>query len=196
MKNIFKISIFITIVGLFAACDMYPDWEDYVDYESTYPVSGEYMVKNYDIDTGDPMEVGGKEYPAYSLYIFNKANNDKTGRDSIWIDNRTGHGPSKYKYKFKIKCEANMDNLTFNCSEQGNVVGIDINPRDSSGLATITNSKVIDQSSDITSAAPDSITFDVVYSYYNKDKDPVTVAFRVAGHRKTGWENPEYDDPM
>ncbi len=193
MKNIFKISSLIIIIGLFAACDLYPNWEDYVEYDPTFPLSGEYVVKNYDIETGEELE---EDYTPYSLYIFNKSNNKETGKDSIWIDNRTGHGSSKYPNKFKIKCEANMNNLSFDCSEQGDVVGVNINPVDSAATVSISKSKVTEYSTDITDSKADSITFDVSFSYYDSSDQLVTKKFRIAGHRKTGWENPEYDDDM
>lgn len=188
MKKIkyFLILIFTTI--FFAACDTYPDWQEYVEYSSTYPISGEYIVNDYDIETGEVI------YGPYTLYIYNKSFNPT--KDSIWIDNRSGHGTSDYANKYKIKAKADTVALTFDCTDQGNVVGQNIHPLDSAQTVTITNSFLIDVSEDITNAEPDSIFFEVEYKFYGTDEQLKSRTFRTAGHRKTGWENPNFSDPM
>ncbi|MEA2043716.1 MAG: lipid-binding protein [Bacteroidota bacterium] len=192
MKKLIKYSFLILVVAVFGACELYPDWNDYVEFDPTYPVSGEYIVNDY-TDTGDLMD---EAYGSYTIYIYNKANNEADGSDSIWIDNKVGHGASNYAFKYKIKSKADMSNLAFNCTEQGNVTGLNVNPLDSAATVTITNSKVFDNSDGIEDATADSIFFEVEYSYYNSSDVLVTETFQTAGHRKTGWENPNYDDDM
>lgn len=173
---------------MFSACDLYPNWNSYVEYSDTYPISGEYYVRDFDINNDTIVE------DWYKLYIYNKANNP-TG-DSIWIDNFSGHpstGAETYDYRYKIKTKADLQNLSFNCIKAGNVTGLNTNPIDSAISVTITNSKIFDMSTDITDATPDSIYFEFIY--YDESGN-VIAKFKTAGHRKTGWENPNYDDDM
>ncbi|MCD4792472.1 MAG: hypothetical protein K8R54_04505 [Bacteroidales bacterium] len=197
MKKIYKIFPILILAILFSACDLYPDWEEYVEYSSTYPVSGEYYVYDYE-ENGDRLliEDGGDPFDAYSLYIYNKSYNPT--KDSIWVDNRTGHptggGSVEYPFKYKIKCKADTVNLSFNCERQGTVTGLSVNPLDSAITVTITESKIFDYDpGDITSAVPDSIYFK--FSYYDKYGDIVKTIV-TAGHRKSGWEEPQNDDNM
>lgn len=188
MRKISKIIFIIIAVQLIfiQACDMYPDWEDYVEYSETFPISGEYYVQDYNYDT-DSIE--SDDY--YKIYIYNKAYNP-TG-DSIWIDNRSFHGSSSYQYKYKIKTRANLDNLSFDCERAGNVTGTNVNPLDSVISVTIMNSKVYEMSGDISDATPDSIYFEFIY--YDKFGNELN-RLKTAGHRKTGWEDPQNDDDM
>lgn len=186
MKSIFKI-ILVTLVLFIVSCDLYPDWTEYVEYSDTYPISGEYYVRDFDINT-DTLVTDW-----YQLYIYNKSFNPT--KDSIWIDNRTGHpaGVSDYGYKFKIKCKADTNNLSFNVEKSGDIVAANVNPIDSAITVTIANSQVWDMSEDISDPTPDSIYFE--FTYYDKfGVEKRTL--KVAGHRKTGWEFPEYSDPM
>ncbi len=191
MRNILKIATLITLISFIVACETYPDWKDYVEYDSTYPVSGEYIVNNYKINAdntiGDKLDKPGE----YTLYIYNKADNQEDGKDSIWIDARIGVADKDYKYKYKIKALANMDDLSFNCDKSGNVQPSKTDPLATAPTITITESKVIDQSTDITNSEVDSIHFKVKYV-----NGSTTQEFMVAGHRKTGWEQPGYDDAM
>ena len=182
--------LFIIIVGLLFAmgCDFYPDWHRYVKYSDVYPVCGEYMVKDYDVgDMSTPIR------GQYHLYIYNKSFNPT--KDSIWIDNKSGHpaGTDNYPYKYKVKAKADTVNLTFDVEKAGNVTGSDVNPLDSCIKVTITNSKIWDMSDDITDPTPDSIYFEV---YYYDAAGNEMAHFITAGHRKTGWEEPNYEDPM
>lgn len=169
-----------------AGCDLYPDWHKYVKYSDAYPICGEYIVNDYNM-TMDSIERG-----SYHLYIYNKAYNPT--KDSIWVDNRAGHpaGTDNYPYKYKIKCKADTVNLTFDVTKAGDV-GSKPNPSDSCNSVTIQNSKIWDMSTDITDATPDSIYFEV--TYYDANGNVVS-QFVTAGHRKTGWEEPNYNDPM
>ena len=189
MKSIFKIFTIIIVISL-SACETYPDWKDHVEYSTTYPVSGEYYVRDYDITTGDVIT----DTNPYSLYIYNKAFNPT--EDSIWVDNRSGHpatGATSYTYKFKIKTRADLNALSFDAVSAGDVSGLNVNPLDSAVTITITNSKVWDMSDDIEDATPDSISFEFTYF----DKYGVELErLKVAGHRKTGWEEPQNDDSM
>ena len=186
MKNIFKILLIFTLFSAVTSCDLYPDWESYVEYSETYPVSGEYYVR--DFYANDSVS------DWYKIYIYNKSYNP-TG-DSVWIDNITGHptgGTDDYPYKFKIKTRADLDNLSFNCERAGNVTGSNTNPLDSAVTITITNSIIYDMSEDISDATPDSIYFE--FTYFDKFGVP-TISLQTAGHRKTGWEDPQNDDNM
>ncbi len=189
MKKHIKLILFISIVLSFTACDLYPDWEDYVEYSSVYPVCGEYYVIDYNAnDMSDTIT------EAYYLYIYNKSYNP-TG-DSIWIDNNTGHpaGGDPYSYKYKIKCKADTENLKFDCTKQGHVSGTFAHSQDSAVTVTIESSFIIDEDpGDILSSKADSIYFK--FSYYDKYGELVRTLV-TAGHRKTGWEEPEYDDDM
>lgn len=186
MKKYFYIIIGI-LVSLIYSCD-YPEFE--VTYSAAYPICGDYYVTDYDFETGEPIE----NQIGYPLYIYNKAYNPNG--DSIWVDNYTGHpsgGTIEYGYKFKIKCKADLQNLTFNCAKTGNVTGANVNPLDSAVSVMIENSKIIDLSADINDPAADSIYFEFTFfdKYGNAVKKIIT-----AGHRRTGWENPEFSDPM
>lgn len=185
MKKIVFIGIIIVSIFL-NSCETYPNWEDGIEYSDTYPLSGEWYVNDYypNDSVSEP----------YLLYIYNKSYNP-TG-DSLWIDNRTGHPTvisGGYPFSFKIKAKANLVDLTFNCSMQGNVMGFNPNPIDSAIQVTVTESKVWDMSDDITDSTPDSISFK--FTYFDKYGEEVNT-IKVAGHRKTGWEEPNYDDDM
>ncbi len=188
MKSILKIT-FVAFVLFSVACDTYPSWDKYVEYSDTYPVSGDYLVRDFDIDadtaiTGD----------WYALYIYNKSYNPN--KDSVWVDNTSGHpatGQTVYPYRFKIKTKIDKDNLSFDAAKTGSVSGAEANPKDSCIYVSISNSKIIDRSDDITNAEVDSISFD--FTYYNVDGVEVK-KIRVKGHRRTGWENPQNDDAM
>lgn len=187
-QNKFLFALLAFVVS-FGACETYPDWDENLEYSDTYPISGEYYVMDYD-GVADTLTSS-----PYILYIYNKAYNPT--KDSIWVDNYTGHptgGLTEYAYKFKIKCKANMSSLTFNVERAGNVQSGQANPLDSAITVSISESILIDYDpGDITSAKPDSIYFK--FSYF--DKYGVLVRTMVtAGHRKTGWEEPNYDDNM
>jgi len=185
MKLKYKILLFLGIIFI-AGCDLYPDWHNYVKYSDAYPICGEYIVKDYNMT----MDTVVNE--SYHIYIYNKAYNP-TG-DSIWVDNRSGHpaGVGSYDYKYKIKCKADTINLTFDVTKAGDV-GSNPNPLDSCNTVTIKNSKIWDMSTDITDPAPDSIYFEV--TFYDPDGN-IIKDFITAGHRKTGWEEPNYSDDM
>lgn len=194
MKNtLFKIFIILGIVFL-SSCDLYPDWEKDLEYSDGYPLSGEWYVTDYDLSGNNAYLDNNSDPIYYILYIYNKANNPT--KDSIWIDNYTGHpsnGTATYPYRFKIKTKTDMNNFSFDCVKIGNVTGYNSNPLDSAVTVTISNSKVIDVSQDISDAAADSISFD--FTYYDKFGNEV-IKLKAAGHRKTGWEDPNYDDNM
>jgi hypothetical protein len=190
MKNKFLLLI-ISIITLLSACDFYPDWHKYVEYSSVYPVCGEYMVKDYEMNSDSIIT------ETYHFYIYNRAYNP-TG-DSIWLDNRAGHPATttvKYPFKFKVKAKADTVNLTFDVQNAGDIVGSNLFPLDSATRVTIKNSRIWDMSDDITDPTPDSIYFEVEYSYYLESGNDTTIYYYTAGHRKTGWEEPNYDDPM
>ncbi|MBN2662235.1 MAG: hypothetical protein JXR68_01185 [Bacteroidales bacterium] len=188
MKSILKILI-ISFVAFIASCNLYPDWTNYVEYSDVYPICGEYYVQDYDMNT-DTVIADGEWY---ILYIYNKSYNPT--KDSIWIDSRLGHpaGVSDYAFKYKIKCKADTVNLSFDVERAGDVSGSNVNPLDSAISVTITKSKIWDLSDGIEDPTPDSIFFEL--SYYNKFGN-LSASYVVKGHRKTGWENPNFDDPM
>ncbi len=186
MKKYIIPIVVVAILSTMTACDLYPDWEDYVEYSSVFPVAGEYYVRDYaDDDTSD----------FYLLHIYNKSFNPT--KDSIWIDNMAHPTGSGYVYKYKIKCKTDTVNLKFDCVEAGNITGTDINPRDSATLVTIVSSKIHrEENKNVTDATADSIYFEITYKYYNDAEVLLTKTFITAGHRKTGWEDPNYDDDM
>jgi len=183
-----KYQILLILGILFiVSCETYPDWKEYVSYSSVYPICGEYLVKDYD-------EAGTVTENDYALYIYNKAYNP-TG-DSIWIDNSAGHpsGSNNYLYKFKIKTKADTVNLTFNTDKAGVVYGSNPNPQMNDIRVTISDSKIFRLAKDITDPTPDSIYFK--FTIFESDLTTVKVVRIVKGHRKTGWEHPNYDDVM
>jgi len=193
-KNIAKILLGLSI-ALVSSCETYPDWQESVEYSDTYPVSGEYIVVDYDENGDSLLDDGGNTFGDYSLFIFNKAYNP-TG-DSIWIDNYTSHPSNSqqaYPYKFKIKAKANLNTLTFDCNQVGVVIGSNLNPLPNSAKISIKESLIIDYNpGDITSSKPDSIRF--VFEFYDATGTLIK-SITTAGHRKTGWEHPEDDDAM
>lgn len=183
MKKI--IPIFI-IALLFASCETYPDWKEYVSYSSVFPICGEYLVKDYDNNDNELTDY-------YSFYIYNKSYNP-TG-DSIWIDNITGHPTgSNYPFVFKIKTKADTVNLTFDADKAGIISGSRPYPLMDTIRISITNSKVFRLAKDITDPTPDSIYFK--FTVYKTDQVTVKGERIVKGHRKTGWENPNYNDVL
>jgi hypothetical protein len=59
---------------------------------------------------------------------------------------------------------------------------------------TISDSKIYRLATDMTDPTPDSIYFK--FTIYESDLTTINVERIVKGHRKTGWENPNYDDQM
>ncbi len=187
--------ITITLVVLFLAflqsCDMYPDWKNYVSYSDAYPICGEYLVRDFGFNADVTTDAPVNDW--YHIYLYNKSYNPT--KDSIWIDNKSGHptGGATYNFKYKIKCKADTVNLSFNIANAGDIVGSKVNPLDTCVKVTIENSKIWDFSDDITDPTPDSIYFE--FSYYNK-QGVLTAHYKTVGHRKTGWEEPNYSDDM
>jgi len=187
-RNIITYFVAFIVISLFSMCETYPKWDRDIEYSDTYPVSGEYYVRDFDFDADTLLE------DWYKIYIYNKSYNPT--KDSVWIDNVTGHpstGTDKYEYSFKVKTKINKDALSFNGVKLGNVRNGDVNPLSEAISVTIENSFVIDRSQDITDATPDSIYFE--FTYYETD-GTVLKKIKTYGHRKTGWEEPEFDDPM
>jgi len=185
-KNIKYYLILASFLSILYSCG-YPEYE--VEYSEAYPVCGAYYVSDYDYVTKLPI----KNQTNYELYIFNKSYNPT--KDSIWIDNYSGHsdGLVIYPYKFKIKTKADLTNLSFNCEKLGNVTGTNLDPLSGAVSVSITNSVITDYSKDIKDPKADSIYFE--FTYYDKD-GVETMKVITAGHRKTGWETPEFTDPM
>lgn len=186
MKSLIKIIIVLLVIFI-SGCETYPDWENYVEYSDGYPICGEYYVRDFDANTDTIVE------DWYVLYIYNKSYNPT--KDSMWIDNRIGHPSlvSTYDYKYKIKCKVDTINLSFDVDRAGEVTGSNLNPKDSAISVSISNSKIFKISQGIEDAAADSIYFDLLY--YDKYGD-LKRSLKVAGHRKTGWEFPNFDDNM
>ena len=186
-----KIAFFIISLIIFAsACDLYPDWKSYVKYSSVYPVCGEYYVRDFDPNT-DTLVTDW-----YKLYIYNTSYNP-TG-DSVWVDNYSGHpatGQTVYPYRFKIRTKADTINLTFDANMVGSVQPNRAYPLDSCSYVTIKNSKIWHYAQDIDdfNAQTDSIYFE--FEFYDYQGNLVR-SLAVKGHRKTGWENPNYEDHM
>ncbi len=186
MKILQKILIII-FIGFIASCDTYPDWKEYVEYSDAFPICGEYYVSDYDPETGNMID---STY--YILYIYNKAYNPT--KDSIWIDNRLGHSSTTdYTWKYKIKVKADTNNLSFDVEKAGDIQGSQVNPQDSCVEITISESFIERKAESMTDPTPDSIYFK--FTYYDEDGNEVTTRV-TKGHRKTGWENPNYDDDM
>lgn len=186
-KSILKY-ILIAWVFVFASCETYPDWKEYVKYSSVFPVCGEFLIKEYDpvVDT-----VISDEYSQF--YIYNKSYNP-TG-DSIWLDNWTGHPTNQvYPFRFKIKTKADTLNYTFNANMCGLVMGSNPNPKMDTVRVSITNSKIFRLAKDITDPTPDSIYF--IFTIYQPDLTTIFASRIVKGHRKTGWEMPNESDNM
>ncbi len=187
MKKIRIILPILALFAIFSSCETYPDWKEYVEYSDTYPVSGDWYVNDYMLDANG---ADSAITEPYSLYIYNKAYNPT--KDSVWIDSNSGH--PLYESLYKIKCKANIEGLTFNCENQGNVAPGAVNPVTNAKTVTISGSKITDfDPGDIESAKADEITFKVTI----KDSNGLILKeFTTKGHRKTGWENPNFTDPM
>ncbi len=182
--------LIIAVIIFISACDTYPNWKEYVKYSSVYPVCGEYYVRDFDPNT-DTLVTDW-----YKLYIYNTAFNPT--KDSVWIDNSAGHpntGLDVYPYKFKIRAKADTVNLTFNVQNAGSVSGNRAYPASNANRVTIKNSHIWHYAKDIDdfSAPPDSIYFE--FELYDSTMTLIRKLV-VKGHRKTGWENPNYEDPM
>lgn len=190
MKIFLKFIIVIIAASFFNSCDFYPDWTKYVEYSDVYPICGEYMVRDFKIN--DDLQNDDPNEDWYILYIYNKSYNPT--KDSIWIDNATGHaGVSSYNEKFKIKCKADTVNLSFDIVSAGHISANATNPADTCVKVTISNSKIWDLSDGISDPTPDSIYFE--FTYFDKNGNDMGT-FITLGHRKTGWEFPNYDDDM
>lgn len=186
MKKLILASIILITLS---SCELYPDWQKYVEYSSVFPVCGEYYVRDY-----DPVNDTVPKSSFYLFYIYNKAYNP-TG-DSVYLDNFTGHpatGQNVYEYRFKIKAKADLKNLTFNVEKAPLIINPNPNPILDTIKVTISNSKIYRLAKDITDPTPDSIYFKfTIYS-----NNGAVIAERIVkGHRKTGWEQPNYDDYM
>lgn len=195
MKKIIYSIVILAFTSMWISCETYPDWEKDLEYSDAYPIAGEWYVTDYD-ENGDVLtDNGGTEFDPYILYIYNKAYNPT--QDSIWVDNRLGHSSGgsadDYEYRFKIKCKADKTNYTFDCIEAGDVTASNVNPTSNSNIISITNSTVFLHSTGIEDSTPDSIVFNIEV----KDSNGVLIGnYSTSGHRKTGWEEPEYDDDM
>ncbi len=188
-----KFRIIITVFfvfSMFVACETYPDWDEGIEYSDVFPISGEWYVVDYD-ENGDTLE----DTKPYILYIYNKSYNPT--KDSMWIDNRVGHpggGTSDdYEFRYKVKVKANMSDLTFNNNNVGDVAGGEVNPTSKSNRIFIYESKVFRYATGIEDATPDSISFIINMT---DSTGSVIGTIRTSGHRKTGWEEPNYDDEM
>ena len=180
----------ISMIILVSACETYPDWKEYVEYSSTYPISGEYYVRDFDSNT-DTLVTDW-----YKLYIYNTAYNPNG--DSVWIDNKAGNpntGFSNYPYVFKIRTKADTVNLTFDIEKAGSISGNRAYPTSDANTVTIKNSHIWHYAKDIDdfSAQPDSIYFEM--ELYDSNGSLIR-SLIIKGHRKTGWENPNYEDQM
>jgi len=71
MKKLLKYTTAIFLVALFASCETYPDWEESVEYSETFPVSGEYYVRDFDAQGDTLLE------DWYQLYIYKSMSVDK-----------------------------------------------------------------------------------------------------------------------
>lgn len=181
MKKIVLIIAFLSILFSFFACE-YPDYE--IEYSDVYPVCGEYYVNEYNSD----MSID-EEQNSYILYIYNASYND-SGND-IWIDNNNlSHGTNTYDYRFKIRTQADLENLTFNVTNAPHIPDGKASVPDSiTQSVTINNSKIIKNEWPI----PDSIYFE--FTWYDGTGAEIGTVI-TAGHRKTGWENVNFSDPM
>lgn len=114
-----KYSVYAVLALLafsFAGCDDDPEQE----FESTYPVAGEWYVHEY--------YGNGSNYGPYHLQIFNTANS----KDSVWISNI-------YDNHIKVKAIVNADK-TFGITD-----GPDI--AEEVAKVTISGGKIIDTDS-------------------------------------------------
>jgi len=194
MKNMksFKRSLLLLIFSsilILNSCG-YPEYE--VEYSEGYPVCGEYYVRDFN-PTGSFTEADlvSENYDWYKIYIYNKSYNP-TG-DSMWIDN-SDHNPKEDKYieglMYKIKNKVDTVNKTFDCVLAPTMNGLNANATAKPKMfVTISESKIILNEWPI----PDSIYLKIIVS------DSLKVPYDTiitTGHRKTGWEFPEYSDPM
>ncbi len=186
MKKIFGILLIFNMV-VFSACE-YKEFE--VTYSETYPVCGDYYVNDYMVDANGNItsELVKEDYDNYGLYIYNKSFNPT--RDSIWIDNTSHSATANYANAYKIKLKADTVNLTFNVAKTPSIRA------DTAHAAPvpkryieIIDSKIIRNEW----PTPDSIYIKINLYDINGNLERT---FYTAGHRKTGWENPEYSDEM
>jgi len=185
LKQLMTLLIFSAILSL-SSCN-YPEYE--IEYSEAYPVCGEYYVYDYDAATMLPILNTDDVAIHYNVYIYNKSYNPN--KDSIWIDNTEHTKDDGYEgVPFKIKNRVDLTNKTFDCGITPVVTGKNANPaKFPNKYVTISESKVIINEWPV----PDSIYFKVVIS--DSLQVPIKTVI-IAGHRKTGWEYPEYTDPM
>jgi hypothetical protein len=153
--------ILLSVIFALSSCDTYPDYE--IEYLPTYPLNGEYFVKNYNSN----ME---RVVNYYKLTIYNTAT---AGKDSIWVDNKAGNGTGNF-YKFKVKVKCDVDNRTFDQSDVADI--------QTEGLVvSLTNTKVFVNQWPVN----DSIYMTVRY----RTSLGTDSTFIIAGHRRTGFED-------
>ncbi len=181
----FIIVLFASLLFLLS-CDLYRDPEEYITYSDAYPICGEYYVRDYE---ANGTELGALKNDWYLIYIYNKSYNPT--KDSIWINNIEHIEEDLYEssYYYRIKTKADTVNRSFNCQQLPYILGTSLNPPASpTRYITISESNIELKT---WPEAPDSIHFKV--TYYDGSMNEVRSIYTV-GHRKTGWENPEYDD--
>ncbi|WP_243347008.1 lipid-binding protein [Parabacteroides sp. FAFU027] len=132
------------------------------EYSWAYPLSGDWMLKEYvdGVASGSPFEI--------------KIYNSSFGKDSIWIDDYGTGVASASQYgnywTMKFKAKADMTSKTFQTGLSTSVI-----PGYGIGIK-VANGKVINN---------DSIYFEIMFE---DDATPYGVTHVLAGHRSTSYE--------
>jgi len=177
MKNKLRNILFIVLVlSSIAACNK--DFQ--VEYTATYPLNGEYFVKDYyysgegaAIKIDSVYKEGTTPVAFYWLFVYNTA---AATKDTVWVDGINSRPAGTSVSKFKIKAKADVANRSF--STDGKTI------QTISGSVMVDNCKIIlKNESGFSANHPDSIWFT-----YTVVKNGITQKILTAGHRKTGYE--------
>ncbi len=169
-----KIIFIIFIVGFIAACDTYPDYEQ--KYSESYPLAGNYFVKDYLPDNlTEPVE--NARY--YEIYIYDAS---FEAEKFLWVN-----AMLRSNKTFRVKTTYSKDNLSFNGDKLPHSPSSATPPDTADRYITVEQSSIIQKEWPI----PDSISFKV--SVYDEEEQLDTV-FYMQGHRATGQEYPYWDN--
>jgi len=157
------------------SCETYQDYE--VEYSPSYPVSGNYFVKNYVVDS---LNFADAKSDYYEMYIYSASfDADKY----VWVNTQTTLSALSYVVKTTYDAQsAVFDGTMLPHSPKATP------PETPLKYVTLEQTKIIRN----TWPAPDSIILKISIFDENQVLDTV---FYSLGHRTTGQDNPYWDNP-
>lgn len=174
--------MFVTfITTLIVSCDGYPEFEQ--EFAPSYPLSGEWYVKDYNLDS---LDFNQARSSYYRLYIYGTSMEPES---KIWIDNTTTHQIG-YEGVYMIKTTYNKDDLSFNNEKSPFYSSGAILPDSIIRYVTISESKIFQNEW----PTADSIIFKVV-TFSGEGVELPTDTFYSMGYRYKGTEVPTWDNP-